>query len=82
LYNFEHDQKAKDKAKINELYELSAAETDPVKKEALLVQIDQVLRAQADPNSVPEAMMDLDSEGSAANPIRVGPPTVVSEYIF
>ena len=76
-YQFEQEQKKRDKTALAELYELHTAETDPSKKEDLMGRIDNLLRAARDPNAIPDAMMDLGDEGSATNPIRVGPPTVV-----
>ena len=69
-----------DKATLAELYDLSARATDASEKQALLLKIENLLRA--DPNSVPEGMMDLGDEGSADNPIRVGPPNVVSNMFL
>ena len=74
----EHDQKAGDIQQLEELYTKLALEKDPAKKKELDSEIASLLRA--DPNSIPDGMMDL-TEGSASNPIRVGPPTVVQTQL-
>ena len=75
---FEHDQLAGDVKQLEDLYKKLALEKDPAKKKELDSEIASLLRA--DPNSIPEGMMDL-TEGSASNPIRVGPPTVVTIHL-